>query len=93
MTDVQRCVALLVRYFELILRVLDSYGASEGGVIYDESLSAQQKVRWYKQPVKRRYVVAFLAFFGFCVIYMLRLILTLSFYNVCQVFSQYKQRF
>ena len=76
----------IVRYFELILMdVLDSYGASEGGVTCDESLSAQQKVRWYKQPVKRRYVVAFLAFFGFCVIYMLRLILTLSVYNDCQV--------
>ena len=34
--------------------------------------------RWYQQPVKRRYVVACLAFFGFCVIYMLRVNLSVA---------------
>ena len=35
-------------------------------------------MRWYRQPVKRRFVVAFLAFFGFCVIYMLRVNLSVA---------------
>jgi ACS family sodium-dependent inorganic phosphate cotransporter len=34
--------------------------------------------RWFQQPVKRRYVVAFLAFFGFCVIFMLRVNLSVA---------------
>ena len=34
--------------------------------------------RWYQQPVKRRYVVACLAFLGFCVIYMLRVNLSVA---------------
>ena len=34
--------------------------------------------RWYQQPVKRRYVVASLAFLGFCCVYMLRVNLSVA---------------
>ncbi len=33
---------------------------------------------WFQQPLKRRYMVAGLAFFGFCVIYMLRVNLSVA---------------
>ncbi len=37
-----------------------------------------QLSRWYQQSLKRRYVVASLAFLGFCIIYMLRVNLSVA---------------
>ena len=33
---------------------------------------------WYQRPIKRRYLIASLAFFGFCIIYMLRVNLSVA---------------
>jgi len=51
---------------------------SYGCVTEDDGLQSEQRLRWYQQPVKRRYVVAGLAFLGFCVIYMLRVNLSVA---------------
>ena len=39
---------------------------------------AARTLRWYQRPMKRRYLIASLAFFGFCIIYMLRVNLSVA---------------
>ena len=39
---------------------------------------AERALRWYQRPMKRRYLMALLAFFGFCIIYMLRVNLSVA---------------
>lgn len=55
----------------------ETYGCTTANDV-DESLGGEQTRRWYQQPVKRRYVVAGLAFLGFCNIYMLRVNLSVA---------------
>lgn len=58
--------------------LIGSYGCVAEPCAPDEGLLSEQRLRWYQQPVKRRYVVACMAFFGFCVIYMLRVNLSVA---------------
>ena len=39
---------------------------------------AERALRFYQRPIKRRYLIASLAFFGFCIIYMLRVNLSVA---------------
>ncbi|XP_059083587.1 sialin-like isoform X2 [Tigriopus californicus] len=53
-------------------------GVNGGGEETKDYIGPANTLRWYQRPVERRYVVASLAFFGFCVIYMLRVNLSVA---------------
>eukprot|EP00095_Tigriopus_kingsejongensis_P003697 maker-scaffold1581_size34907-snap-gene-0.7 protein:Tk03697 transcript:maker-scaffold1581_size34907-snap-gene-0.7-mRNA-1 annotation:"vesicular glutamate transporter -like" len=57
-----------------------SYGVGANGSNGDSKdyIGPSGFLRWYQRPVQRRYVVASLAFLGFCVIYMLRVNLSVA---------------
>lgn len=63
---------------------VEKYGGPGDNKNYDATLTAgddltvAQEKRWYRQPLRRRFVVAGLAFFGFCIIYMLRVNLSVA---------------
>ena len=62
-------------YSECHMMILTQHAASKA-LECDEV--AARTLRWYQRPMKRRYLIASLAFFGFCIIYMLRVNLSVA---------------